>query len=281
MSGATGRAEDPAAGAAGDAPDLVGELELALAVVDEADAVTLPAFRSRDFTTRWKSNHTEVTEIDRAAERLIVDALVAARPGHGAFGEEHGRRGDDRSPWQWVVDPIDGTSGFVRGIPIWATLVALTHVEHGAVLGVVSAPALGYRWWGGRGLGAHRSTGGTTAPIGVSDVADLADAQVSVTHSEGWDRLGLTDGLLRLQRRARRARGLGDFWQHVLVAEGAVDVAVDAVGVAEYDLAALAPVVEAAGGRFTDRLGVPTHRHDTAISSNGLLHAAVLELLAP
>jgi histidinol-phosphatase len=260
--------------------DLADELELALAAVDAADAVTLPAFRARDFTTRWKANRTEVTEIDRGAERLIVDALVAARPAHGAFGEEHGQRGDDRSPWQWVVDPIDGTSGFVRGIPIWASLVALTHADHGAVLGVVSAPALGCRWWGGRGLGAHRSTGGASTPIGVSDVADLADAQVSVTPSEGWERLGLSDRLLQLQLRARRARGLGDFWQHVLVAEGAVDVAVDAVGVAEYDLAALYPIVEAAGGRFTDRLGVPTHRHDTAISSNGLLHAAVLELLA-
>jgi histidinol-phosphatase len=167
----------------------------------------------------------------------------------------------------------------VRGIPIWATLIALTHVEHGAVLGVVSAPALGHRWWGAIGLGAHVSTPHGTRDISVSTVASVEEAQVSVILSAGWDRLGLTERLVALQQRARRARGLGDFWQHVLVAEGALDVAVDAVGVAEYDIAAVQAIVEAAGGRLTDRDGVPTYRHDTAISSNGLLHDEVLALI--
>jgi histidinol-phosphatase len=261
--------------------DLTHELALALDVVDAADAFTLPHFHEADFDLDWKQNRTEVTEIDRRAETMIVQHLLRERPGHGAFGEEHGPQGDLTSPWQWVIDPIDGTSGFVRGIPIWATLIALVHAERGAVLGVVSAPALGRRWWGGLGLGAEMEVFGDRRPIVVSTIDDLSEAQVSITHNDGWDRLGLTPALIRLQQRARRSRGIGDFWQHMLVAEGAMDVAVDAVGVAPYDIAAVKPIVEAAGGSLTDRHGVATHTHDTAISSNRLLHDAVLaELLA-
>lgn len=265
-------------------PDLERELDadlaLALDVADRVDQFTLPHFREADFTVDWKHNLTEVTEIDRRAETMIVDQLVHARPHHGAFGEEHGLAGAPDSPWRWVVDPIDGTSGFVRGIPIWATLIALVHAERGPVLGVVSAPALGRRWWGGLGLGATMRVFGDERPIVVSTVDDLADAQISVTHNAGWDELGLTGALVGLQQRARRSRGVGDFWQHMLVAEGAMDVAVDAVGVAPYDIAAVKPIVEAAGGRLTDRHGTPTHEHDTAISTNGLLHDAVIAALA-
>jgi histidinol-phosphatase len=256
--------------------DLSHDLALALDVADAVDAYTLPSFREADFTIGWKRNLTEVTEIDRRAETMIVDQLVRERPGHGAFGEEHGLAGDQDSPWRWLIDPIDGTSGFVRGIPIWATLIALTHAERGAVMGVVSAPALGRRWWGGLGLGASMSVFGDDRPIVVSTVDDLAEAQVSITHNAGWDELGLTEALVALQRRARRSRGIGDFWQHMLVAEGAMDVAVDAVGVAPYDIAAVKPIVEAAGGSLTDRFGEVTHEHDTAISTNRLLHDLVL-----
>ena len=220
------------------------------------------------------------TEIDRGAESLIVDALTAARPAHGVFGEEHGLTGDVESAWRWVIDPIDGTSGFVRGIPVWATLIALTH-DGEAVLGVVSAPALGFRWWGGVGLGAHVATRGATRAMSVSTVDDIAEAQVNVTHNSGWDELGLTDRLVALQQRARRSRGVGDFWQHMLVGEGAMDIAIDAVGVAPYDLAAVKPIVEAAGGTFTDRFGEATHEHDTAISTNGVLHDEVIAALTP
>jgi histidinol-phosphatase len=256
--------------------DLTHDLALALDVADAVDAFTLPSFHEADFTIDWKRNQTEVTEIDRRAETMIVDQLVHERPHHGAFGEEHGLAGDPASPWRWMIDPIDGTSGFVRGIPIWATLIALTHVERGAVMGVVSAPALGRRWWGGLGLGATMSVFGDERPIVVSTVDDLAEAQISITHHAGWDELGLTEALLGLQRRARRSRGIGDFWQHLLVAEGAMDVAIDAVGLAPYDIAAVKPIVEAAGGSLTDRLGEATHEHDTAISTNRLLHDAVL-----
>jgi histidinol-phosphatase len=258
--------------------DLAGDLELALSVAEAADEFTLAAFGARDFSVDWKANATEVTEIDRTAETMIVDRLVAARPEHGVFGEEHGLAGNSDSPWRWVIDPIDGTSGFVRGIPVWATLIALTH-DREPVLGVVSAPALGFRWWGGRGLGAHGSARGHQRTLSVSNITSLSEAQVSVTHSQGWDDLGRTANLVSLQQRARRSRGMGDFWQHMLVAEGAMDVAVDAIGVAPYDLAALKPIVEAAGGRFTDRLGEATHEHDSAVSTNGLLHDEVIALL--
>lgn len=259
---------------------LEAELSLAQSVADAADAFTLPRFDAQDFTIDWKANSTEVTEIDRGAESLIVDGLTSARADHGVFGEEHGSAGNTDSEWRWVIDPIDGTSGFVRGIPVWATLIALTH--HGVpVLGLVSAPALGFRWWGGVGLGAHVATRATVRTMTVSTVADIAEAQASITHNSGWDQLGLTGRLVSLQQRVRRSRGMGDFWQHMLVAEGAMDVAVDAVGVAPYDLAAIKPIVEAAGGTFTDRLGVPTHESDTAISTNGRLHDDVLAALAP
>jgi histidinol-phosphatase len=258
--------------------DLAADLALALAVADDVDAFTLPRFDARDFGVDWKANATEVTEIDRVAETMIVERLVAARPTHGVFGEEHGLAGQADSSWRWVVDPIDGTSGFVRGIPVWATLIALTH-DGDPVLGVVSAPALGFRWWGGRDLGAHVSSHGNERTLTVSNVRDLAEAQVSVTHNSGWDHLGLTPNLVALQQRAHRSRGMGDFWQHMLVAQGAMDIAVDAIGVAPYDLAALKPIVEAAGGRFTDRLGEATHHHDSAISTNAWLHDEVIALL--
>jgi len=255
------------------------EVAVALAVADAIDSFTLPRFDARDFKVDWKDNQTEVSEIDREAELMIIEALRARFPDDDAFGEEHGLAGNGRASRRWVIDPIDGTSGFVRGIPVWATLIGLL-VDGRPVLGVVSAPALGMRWWGGLGVGAHlRTARGTERTLVVSTVADIADAQVSITHSSGWDRLGLTGALVGMQQRTHRSRNMGDFWQHMLVAEGAVDVAVDAIGVAPYDLAAIAPIVEAAGGRFTDRHGEATHKHDSAISSNGLLHDEVIAAL--
>ena len=263
-------------------PDLGDELDLALRLADAADAITLPRYDQRSFSLDWKANHTEVTEADREAETAISDGVLAERPQHGLYGEEHGVVGDAASPWRWIVDPIDGTSNFVRGIPVWASLIALTHADLGAVVGVVSAPALGRRWWAARGMGAfaHTATGGDRS-IQVSSVAQLDQAQVSVTFASGWDELGLTSQLVALQQGAFRARGFGDFWQHMLVAEGAIDLAVDAVGLMPYDLAAVMVVVEAAGGTFTDRHGVRTFASDTAISSNGLLHHHANALAGP
>lgn len=254
--------------------DPTRELHFALQLADMADAFTLPKYTNRSFYVDWKANRTEVTEADRDCEQLISQRVLADRPAHGMFGEEHGLVGDADSPWRWIVDPIDGTSNFVRGIPVWATLIALTHVEHGPVVGVVSAPAMGRRWWAAKGLGAFADG----RKCEVSKVAAIAEAQVSVTFAKGWDDLGLTEQLVQLQQRAYRARGFGDFWQHMLVAEGAVDLAIDAVGLEPYDLAAVMVVVEEAGGTFTDRHGERTYLHNTAVSSNGLLHGEIAGL---
>jgi histidinol-phosphatase len=251
------------------------ELELALELADLADALTLPAYERRAFTVESKADRTEVTEVDRATEAALVDRLATARPAHAVYGEEGGRRGGEQE-WCWIVDPIDGTSGFTRGIPVWATLLALSHAARGPVVGVVSAPALRRRWWAADGLGAFVDG----QPCRVSTVDSLAAAQVSVTINDGWRRAGRAEALAQLSADARRGRGFGDFWQHVLVAEGALDVAVDAIGVAPYDLAAPKVIVEQAGGTFTDRFGTATHESDSAISSNGLLHAEVLARLA-
>ena len=251
------------------------DLEFALSLADDADAFTLPRFEAADFTLGWKDDRSEVTEADRGAESLLAARVLAERPEHGFFGEEHGLQGAADAPRRWIVDPIDGTSGFVRGIPVWATLIALLHDDR-PVVAVVSAPALGRRWWAAEGAGAFANG----RPCAVSDVARLEDAQVNVTFSSGWDAVGKTGALVALLQRARRARAFGDFWQHCLVAEGAVDVAVDAIGVQPYDLAAVRLIVEEAGGTFTDRHGEPTHLHDSAISSNTHLHDEVITLLA-
>lgn len=251
------------------------DLEFALSLADTADAVTLPRFEAADFTLGWKDDRTEVTEADREAESRLAERVLAERPGHGFFGEEHGPQGDADAPWRWIVDPIDGTSGFTRGIPVWATLVALTHADDGVVVAVVSAPALGRRWWAARGEGSFADG----VRCAVSDVASIADAQVNITWGRGWAAAGRTDALVQLATEARRSRGFGDFWQHCLVAEGALDVAIDAIGVAPYDIAAVRLIVEEAGGSFTDRFGEATHEHDSAISSNGVLHAEVIDRL--
>jgi histidinol-phosphatase len=248
--------------------DLAADLAFGRELAALADTITLPYYEQRSFSLDWKANRTEVTEADREAESTIAAEVLARRPNDGLFGEEHGLVGNTESPWRWVVDPIDGTSNFVRGIPVWATLIALTHVDLGPVVGVVSAPALARHWWAATGLGAFADG----RACRVSTVARLDEAQVSVTFSSGWDEAGLTDKLVALQQGAYRVRGFGDFWQHMLVAEGAIDLAVDAIGLAPYDLAAVMVIVEEAGGTFSDRHGERTHLNDSAISSNGLLH---------
>jgi histidinol-phosphatase len=260
-----------------DGRSLRNDLDLALDAAGQADAISAPFYSERSFTLDWKANRTEVTEADRQCELAISSTLLTARPDDGLFGEEHGLVGSTESAWRWIIDPIDGTSNFVRGIPVWATLIALTHDTHGPVVGVVSAPAIGRRWWAALGGGAWSQVGSNTPRrCSVSPTEHLADAQVSVTYAHGWDDLNVTPALVELQRAAYRARGFGDFWQHMLVAEGAVDIAIDAVGLAPYDLAAVQVIVEEAGGTFTDRHGTRTYLSDTAVSSNGLLHAEAI-----
>ena len=255
--------------------NLAEELALAIRIADVADAISLPYFQRQNFTLSRKADHSEVTEADRNTETAIVDLIAQHRPEHAIYGEEHGHSGNASSPWKWVIDPIDGTSNFVRGVPVWATLIALVHDVDGPVLGVVSAPALPRRWWGARGIGAFANG----RPMKVSEVSSISEAQISVTFNAGWDHIGGTAQLVALQQRAYRARGYGDFWQHMLVAEGAVDIAIDAIGLAPYDNAAVQAIVEIAGGRHTDRFGVRDYEQNSAISTNGRLHDEVITSL--
>ena len=254
--------------------DLAAELDFALSLADAADAYTLPHFQARSFNVSLKENQTEVTEIDQGCETLVMDLIRTSRPHHGWYGEEHGSGGSS-AEWTWVIDPIDGTSNFVRGVPVWATLIALVHADLGPVMGVVSAPAMGMRWWGVVDGGAYFNG----VPIHVSSVSSLSEASLSITANSLWDKIGKTENIDRLTRAASRVRGYGDFWQHMLVAQGAVDVAVDAVGLEPYDIAALMPIVQAAGGVLTNRKGAVDWRANTAVTSNGLFHSHVIEIL--
>jgi histidinol-phosphatase len=236
------------------------DLALALALADAADAISLGRFRASDLLVETKPDRTPVTEADRAVEETIRERLARERPDDGMLGEEFGVTGGGSR--RWIVDPIDGTRNYSRGIPIWATLIALE--ENGAVvLGVVSAPALGRRWWAERGAGAFVNGD----PIRVSRVAEVEDAVLC---------FALEQPLPAIAERCWHPRAYGDFWAHMLVAEGAVDGAIDALGVKIWDLAALQPIVEEAGGRFTDREGVARADGRSAVSSNGLLHEALL-----
>ena len=255
--------------------DLAAELDFALSLADAADAVTLPRFTARNFTVDLKANHTEVTEVDQGTETVIMDIIRAERPHHAWYGEEHGSGGSEISEYTWVIDPIDGTSNFVRGVPVWATLIGLVHRDIGPVLGVVSAPAMNTRWWGMYDGGAYCNG----HPIRVSSIDDIHDAHLSLTDNSVWHAEGHTAALKKLSRSVKRERGFGDFWQHMLVAQGAIDIAVDAIGLEPYDIAALVPIVQAAGGIHSDRFGKVDWRANSAVSTNGLLHHDVINIL--
>jgi histidinol-phosphatase len=228
------------------------ELEFALSLADDADAIALGRFRAADLHVETKPDLTPVSEADRAIEEHLRERIAAERPGERVLGEELGLStdGDAGDGPQWVLDPIDGTRNYTRGIPVWATLISLDDR-----VAVVSAPALGRRWWATRGGGAFA----TGTPIRVSAIDTVEAATVLVA----LDRPPAAGAFA-----AWHLRGFGDFWAHMLVAEGAAEVAVDAVGLKLWDTASLAVIVSEAGGRFDGR-----------ISSNGLLHdAAVAEL---
>lgn len=254
------------------------DLELALRLADAADAITLHRFRAADLRVSRKPDRTPVTDADVATEDALREIIAAERPDDAVLGEERGGsvRADGRG---WVMDPIDGTKNFSRGMPAWGTLIALT-VDGEAVVGVASAPALGRRWWAARGLGAFTSDrpGGTPRRIAVSRVAALADAYVSTTDIRTFVEQGRGEHYLRLVGACWETRAFGDFWQHCLVAEGVLDLAVDPAA-SSWDLAALVPIVTEAGGDLTDLGGMPTFAGGDGLSSNGALHAAALEIV--
>jgi histidinol-phosphatase len=252
------------------------DLALALELADSADALTLDRFGALDLRIDTKPDLTPVTDADESTEEMLRAALTAQRPDDAIFGEELGGTAAFTGR-QWVLDPIDGTKNFVRGVPVWSTLIALL-VDGSPVVGVVSAPALGRRWWAGEGAGAFTSFGGGKARrISVSGVDDLGSASLSFSDlTTGWsDRrarfIELTDAVWRV-------RAYGDFWSYCLVAEGAVDIATEPEA-KPWDLAPLDILVREAGGSFTNFHGQPGPHGRSAVATNGLLHEAVLTRL--
>ena len=257
-------------------PALADDLALALRLADAADAVAMARFDAADLRIDTKADRTHVTEADLATERAIREILDAERPGDAVLGEEFGTSGDTSR--RWVIDPIDGTHNYMRGIPIWATLIALT-VDGIPVLGVVSQPALGRRWWAATGHGAWTNTpSGEPRGIHVSAVDDVAKASISFQSIEQWNDVDLLPALDRLSRAVWRDRGYGDALPYMWLAEGRLELVAE-FGVQEYDIAAIAPIVREAGGRFTAFDG--SDRLDTASSfaTNGLLHDDFLAVL--
>ena len=252
------------------------DLRFAHVLADAADDITTRRFRALDLKVETKPDLTPVTDADRAVEEQVRNVLRRSRPRDAVHGEEFGKTGI--GPRCWVVDPIDGTKNYVRGVPVWATLIALMMGDE-PVAGVASAPALGRRWWAARGGGAWTGRGLTKATrCQVSGVTRLGDASFSYSSISGWAERGSLDGFLDLSRSVWRSRAYGDFWSYVLVAEGAVDAAAEPE-VSLWDLAALQVIVEEAGGRFTDLAGVARPDGGSAVATNGHLHDEVLELL--
>jgi histidinol-phosphatase len=253
------------------------DLRFAHVLADSADDITMRRFRSLDLRVDAKPDLSPVTDADLATEESLRNLLRRARPRDAMLGEEFGQSGSSQRCW--VIDPIDGTKNFIRGVPVWATLIGLM-ADGEVTVGVVSAPALGRRWWAGRGGRAWTGRSLTKATsCQVSGVADLADASLSYSGLTTWQENGLLDDFLGLVRRTWRSRAYGDFWSHVLVAEGAVDISAE-TDVKLWDLAALQVIVEEAGGAFTDLAGAPTPDGGSAVCTNGLLHEQVLRALS-
>jgi histidinol-phosphatase len=254
------------------------DLRLAHVLADTADSITTSRFRALDLVVETKPDLTPVSDADKRVEEAIRSTLSRARPRDAVHGEEMPDTG--HGPRRWVVDPIDGTKNFVRGVPVWATLIALMDGD-AVVAGLVSAPGLNRRWWAGAGSGAYTGKSLSSATrMAVSKVDRLADASLSYSSLSGWHDLGREDAFLGLTRDVWRTRAYGDFWSYMLVAEGAVDLAAEPQ-VALHDLAAPSIIVTEAGGVFTDLDGRPGPAGGSAVATNGLLHEDVLRRLAP
>ncbi|WP_309082059.1 histidinol-phosphatase [Zhihengliuella sp.] len=254
------------------------DLRLAHVMADNVDSVTMDRFKALDLSVETKPDLTPVTDADRAAEEAIRGQLRRSRPRDAVVGEEFGTTG--HGPRRWIVDPIDGTKNFVRGVPVWATLIALMD-EDEPVVGVVSAPALGKRWWAAKDMGAFAGKSMTRASrLQVSKVGQLSDASLSYSSLTGWKEQDRLDSMLELHDQVWRTRAYGDFWSYCLLAEGAVDIATEPE-LALHDMAALVPIVREAGGRFTSLDGVEGCDGGNALATNALLHDQVLGILAP
>ena len=254
------------------------DLRFAHVLADNADDIAMRRFRALDLRVDTKPDLTPVSDADHAVEESLRNVLRRSRPRDAVHGEEFGRT--PGGPRCWVIDPIDGTKNYVRGVPVWATLIGLMDGD-AVVVGVVSAPALGRRWWAATGAGTWTGRSLTKATrCHVSDVSKLCDASLSYSSLTGWEEQGRLDGFLSLTRSVWRTRGFGDFWSHVLVADGSADISAEPE-VSLWDLAALQVIIEEAGGRFTDLNGRATPDGGSVVCTNGHLHDEVLAHLAP
>ena len=254
-------------------PTYDDDLRLAHVLADAVERVTVARFRAEDLVVESKPDLSPVTDADRAAEELVRHQLKRTRPRDAVQGEEFDTTG--HGPRRWVIDPIDGTKNFVRGVPVWATLISLVD-EGQPVLGLVAAPALNRRWWAAGGSGAWTGRSLSSAKrMSVSKVTTLADASMSHSSIGSWRKVGRYEEFLGLADDCWRTRAYGDFWSYMLVAEGAVDIAAEPE-LAVHDMAALVPIVTEAGGRFTALDGTPGPWGGNALATNGHLHDEVL-----
>jgi histidinol-phosphatase len=260
------------------AHDLKSDLELAIRLAGIADEISLKRYQALDLVIETKPDASPVTDADKAVENAIRNEITKVRAEDLVVGEEFGSPDSLAGKYYWVIDPIDGTKNYLRGVPTWATLIGLIDPAGEVVVGVVSAPALARRWWAAKGLGAKTqfssgSNSGEITELKVSKVSKLSDASVSYSDLVGWG--GRKDKFVALQEKVWRTRGHGDFWSHMLVAEGAVDIAVEP-SLSLWDMAALDVIVREAGGKFTNLEGKDGPHGASAISSNGLLHDAFI-----
>jgi len=256
---------------------LSDDLSLALALAGDADLISLDRYTAVDLVVTTKPDRTPVTDADQAVERSIRAGISAARPSDSILGEEYGTEGS--SSRQWIIDPIDGTANFLRGVPIWGTLISLA-IDGVPVVGVVSSPALGKRWWAATGHGAWLQENGEEARrLSVSGVTDLADASLSYNSLPGWDEAGYLDSAIALTRAVWRSRAIGEMWSYMLLAEGALDI-VGEFDLQPYDMGAIIPIIQEAGGTFTAITGEDGPWHGTALATNGVLHDQVRTIIS-
>lgn len=256
---------------------LADDLAVALVLASEADLVAIDRYRAQDLDVQLKPDRSQVTDADTRVERIIREHLAEARPEDSILGEEFGTQGTSNR--QWILDPIDGTSNFVRGVPIWGALISLV-IDGVPEVGVVSAPALGRRWWAATGHGAWmQHDGAEPRRLHVSGISDLAEATLSYNSLKHWDDYGRLDQLVALSREVGRTRAFGDLWSYMLLAEGAIDIAGE-FDVKPWDIAALVPIVREAGGRITDVDGTDALDTLSVIATNGILHDEILRRVA-
>lgn len=248
------------------------DLDLALELADVADAISLERFRALDLHVESKPDRSPVTDADKSVEQAITKVLAAKAANDALIGEEYGTSGS--AARTWIIDPIDGTANYLRGVPVWATLIALA-INGKPTVSVVSAPALGRRWWAAPGVGAFtQELDGSARELKVSAISDLEYASLSYNNLQLWDQVGMLPKLTELSRKVWRTRAYGDFWSYMLLAEGSVDVVAEH-DLKIYDIAALVPIVELAGGQFSALNGPLTAESSSVLATNGKLHAVV------